>query len=1449
MMQKGLTCFDKTSYESTSSDDDFNSVLSNIDLLNPQVYPRQSQYRFRRNRSRRKLLKSKLPDDNSIALHHNSSILEQKNVENKNEVILAEAEYSSDESIGQRIIRSKRKLRERISTPRVVQAIKNNSGTLKHEETLSSPLCSKESRNKSRNVVLRQLDHQSSAAESSKNSIRLSKSEQAIGITSLPLNQTSTPQPLKYQRQFNHRSTKKYKALNVEIIQESQKHQTCKSDIDNITTKLMAQSPQALTKIHMNQIDSETNRVFPFQSTPSGNLKIIPNQVVFESKKVSVLVADPKHTKVNVKAELNKSDMEYDTLNFGEEYSNIKQTPGELPPGVTSSTIDQLQAQQKLPQIGTSYVPRTQPHRIKHHHREMEQPSSNQQSTPYRLSSAHEVPLSSLGFNTDEPIDWENVNLPEKTDLYFELSRRITNYTNADFIVRIGNDEFHCHLLVLQSYSTFFDEKHCKEIDLTESNVTSKAFSIIYDWMISTTSESCHLLRRDNILDIFMGAQYLGIKELEEQCWAFIDNDELFSEDTAFLLYLEAKKIGNTAVMELMVPRIMKFFLLLVSTKDFLELSVEELCSLLRSNYICVNSEMEVLMSAVRWLMFNWDERKQYMIQVLKCIRFGLIAPWQLIDVKRNPENPEFMELMSFEEIRKMVDDGLAFVIIKYWYGDQTEDYYHWIDLLGLTEPTNRNWAGEDKNYVTYREFLLYLDEYQRTIMPELKLRRGKSMSSNHQQCSELPQSNRTHGNCTNHSAVETASLGQVGAFTNNTMRISSKYPKSTLQSSAPTPPQLSTTPGVPNHTTQSPSMGMGMSPEFFTKYLTSLGSNSRPNACGNEMDNDKVKIGNAAMCHSTWQNHNRDISQENYFNNTNERTAIVNNIQLEPNIIIEREKYLNKKHLISGRIGDHSDSSISEDDAAMKIQATYRGYKTRREINKFKKNLSNENKCTKKVAELLSNSTVNIKFPKSLEPTRAASINTGSYRYSFKNTEKTYRPGSSQKRQFKLPMNKNNLNECQNFDVEKFHQTCTQKDLKQCDVSLEKKNASINYLEQNKSVKANKSTTLLYNCNERMSSVTPSENNTDTEEPLSPVVQQNTLNKYKNLYRPKFDSVNQINNIDSLEKSENYFPDHSLFYPDCESVLVLGGIDLHLDCGASVNSGKDMYRYNPMENVWEFVGEIPKPRHHHSTIYFNGRVYLAGGADPLEYEVNKKNVVVGTVWSYDPTRRQWFNEPEMLTPRQNFGLVVSHGKIFAIGGEDKNGIALKSVEALDPLVGKWKKMQPMNLPRVGAACANFHDFIWVAGGMTKYNILKEVECYDPVKNTWHKIEPLRIPRCLASLHVNNDSLYLIGGAERMSSCDTMTESIKTIDVWDTNLRTWSQLTEMSIARHSHSIGFIGNQLLIIGGITTVYMKTLKCIERYCCKRTKWIEGVASLPYAVSGHDSVSLPPLNIKHF
>ena len=62
--------------------------------------------------------------------------------------------------------------------------------------------------------------------------------------------------------------------------------------------------------------------------------------MVFESKKVSVLVADPKHTKINVKAELSKSGNE---LGGCASDCSTHPKPIDLPIGVSSSMINQLQ--------------------------------------------------------------------------------------------------------------------------------------------------------------------------------------------------------------------------------------------------------------------------------------------------------------------------------------------------------------------------------------------------------------------------------------------------------------------------------------------------------------------------------------------------------------------------------------------------------------------------------------------------------------------------------------------------------------------------------------------------------------------------------------------------------------------------------------------------------------------------------------------------------------------------------------------------------------------------------------------------------------------------------------------------------------------------------------------------------------------------------------------------
>lgn len=65
-------------------------------------------------------------------------------------------------------------------------------------------------------------------------------------------------------------------------------------------------------------------------------------------------------------------------------------------------------------------------------------------------------------------------------------------------------------------------------------------------------------------------------------------------------------------------------------------------------------------MAAVRWLYGDWQSRRKYCIDVMRCIRFGLISPWQLVDIKRNPDNEEILEIVNDPEVQQMVDDGLA---------------------------------------------------------------------------------------------------------------------------------------------------------------------------------------------------------------------------------------------------------------------------------------------------------------------------------------------------------------------------------------------------------------------------------------------------------------------------------------------------------------------------------------------------------------------------------------------------------------------------------------------------------------------------------------------------------------------------------------------------------------------------------------------------------------------
>lgn len=196
-----------------------------------------------------------------------------------------------------------------------------------------------------------------------------------------------------------------------------------------------------------------------------------------------------------------------------------------------------------------------------------------------------------MGFKTNEIQGWEDIVQPPKENLYKLLRNMIDNHIKPNVQIRIGGVTFNCHMMVLQCYSDFFMECNNEVlIQLPEEKITPGAFMMVYDWMLAEEP----LVQREGILELFNAANFLRIKNLVNQCWLCLDDDVRFREDTAFLLYLEARNYGLESLEQLMLTRICKFFLTLVASKEYLELTTKEICTLLSSNTIGVNSEIEV---------------------------------------------------------------------------------------------------------------------------------------------------------------------------------------------------------------------------------------------------------------------------------------------------------------------------------------------------------------------------------------------------------------------------------------------------------------------------------------------------------------------------------------------------------------------------------------------------------------------------------------------------------------------------------------------------------------------------------------------------------------------------------------------------------------------------------------------------------------------------------------
>jgi N-acetylneuraminic acid mutarotase len=253
------------------------------------------------------------------------------------------------------------------------------------------------------------------------------------------------------------------------------------------------------------------------------------------------------------------------------------------------------------------------------------------------------------------------------------------------------------------------------------------------------------------------------------------------------------------------------------------------------------------------------------------------------------------------------------------------------------------------------------------------------------------------------------------------------------------------------------------------------------------------------------------------------------------------------------------------------------------------------------------------------------------------------------------------------------------------------------------------------------------------------------------------------------------------------------------------------MYVYDITSNTWtRLLPERPYKGNHHAAEVFNGKLYLVGGLDAGQ----------GQVQIYDPTTNGWSLGTPMPYPAGACASALINGRIYVAGGivgevaGSNIGYTTNAAAVYDPVSNVWTSLSsepfPLNHTASGTDGTNFYLFGGRAVGNTPDNGSNTVQIYYPASNTWvtsadpgSTLAPLPQARAAMGRACYHDGdFYVMGGETASGANATANHVYNRVDIYNVASNTWRLGTPMPTAMHSICGALRGNRIYLAGGGT-----------------------------------------------
>ncbi|XP_072015383.1 actin-binding protein IPP-like [Amphiura filiformis] len=216
------------------------------------------------------------------------------------------------------------------------------------------------------------------------------------------------------------------------------------------------------------------------------------------------------------------------------------------------------------------------------------------------------------------------------------LNSLLQDKTFNDVDVCVGKETFSAHRLVLAACSSYFcgmftgglSEASKSAVDI--HGVEPEIFKSLLDFVYT----GCVDINASNAQSLLSAADMLQLDEVVTACCTFLESQLHPSNCLGFTRFAKAYNCHQLVALSMSFTH--THFNQVAKEEEFLELNQDELLEITQSEMLKVETEFDVFVATLDWILHDPSNRRKLLVKVLESIRFPIINSKQLFSYVHN---------------------------------------------------------------------------------------------------------------------------------------------------------------------------------------------------------------------------------------------------------------------------------------------------------------------------------------------------------------------------------------------------------------------------------------------------------------------------------------------------------------------------------------------------------------------------------------------------------------------------------------------------------------------------------------------------------------------------------------------------------------------------------------------------------------------------------------------